>query len=124
MKDGTVSIFLSKTTITCKHCHSTNALCERPNTAAAAQAILAAPTDNRAAALQLLDVPWHSEVKIGFLSHGGTPESSKSWMTMTLVLKAMVTWGRPTLGNLHIRLLRTNDLTFLKKSTRSNMARV
>ena len=38
----------------------------RPHTAAAAQAILAAATDKRAAALQLLEVPWDD--KLGFVA--------------------------------------------------------
>ena len=38
---------------------------------------------------------------LGLSWNTGVPKSSKSWMTI-LVLEPMVTWGSPSLGNLHL----------------------
>ena len=37
--------------------------------------------------------------KKGFRRHGGTPKSSKSWMTMTTGIETHGDWGIPILGN-------------------------
>ena len=35
-------------------------------------------------------------------SHGGTPKSNESWMTMASIETSMVTWGSPIWRNVHI----------------------